>query len=81
MTFQYILLQGGFQNKELMFFGLLGLIYLGVGDTCAAILGRLWGKTKIKNNSNKTTEGTVYFTASTFLALLVIANIVYPKYL
>ncbi len=65
----------------MMFFGVLGLIYLGVGDTCASIFGRMWGKTKIKYNSNKTTEGTVYFTISTFVALIVIANIIIPKYL
>ncbi|CDW83443.1 dolichol kinase [Stylonychia lemnae] len=81
ITVQFIVLGGGFQNKEFQLFGISGLIYLGIGDVFASVFGKKYGLVKWKNNNSKTTQGTQYFVFSTFIAYLMVINIIYPRYL
>jgi len=81
LTLQYIITGGGFQNKVLTLFGLSGLMFIGIGDTCASVFGKMYGKSKIKTNSNKTVEGFGYFVSSAFISFMLVANIIYPSYL
>lgn len=46
-------------------YSISGVIFLGVGDSMAAIGGKAYGKTKWREYSNKTTHGTSYLIFST----------------
>lgn len=63
---------GGNNNK---YHALLGIMIWGVGDAFAAIIGKLYGKIKFKNNifdNKKTVEGTIAF----YLSGLIISFII-----
>jgi len=50
----------------------LALVYIIVGDTAGAIVGRMWGKIKFRN---KTLEGSLSFFVSCSLVALIIPGI------
>ncbi|KAI9608030.1 hypothetical protein H4Q26_005483 [Puccinia striiformis f. sp. tritici PST-130] len=43
---------------------LIGVIILGVGDTCASVIGKRFGKIKWNSGSSKTVEGSLAFVGS-----------------
>ena len=53
-TATFILLGGGIFTPEWALWSMAGIVFLGVGDTCAAILGKKYGKTKWRALSSKT---------------------------
>ena len=56
----FILLDGGFPDGEMAVFAFSGVLFLGIGDTIAALAGKTFGSTKWRSNAhNKTQEGTV----------------------
>jgi dolichol kinase len=57
-TFAFILVDGGFITNELCIVGLSGVLFLGVGDTTAALYGRTFGRSRWSKKSSKTSEGT-----------------------
>jgi dolichol kinase len=59
-TCTFILLSGGVYPAEWALWSLAGVIFLGIGDTLAAIGGKNYGMTKWRENSAKTQEGSSY---------------------
>ena len=57
-TLAFILVDGGFITNELCIVGLSGVLFLGVGDTTAALYGSTYGRATWSKKSNKTTQGT-----------------------
>lgn len=49
----------------------IGLIFLGLGDSVASIIGKAWGKHKFKG-TNKTIEGSIGFIITSFLGYMAI---------
>lgn len=59
----YIILDGGFPDGEMAVFAFSGVIFLGIGDTMAALFGRYFGTSPWRSNAHKKTqEGTIYST-------------------
>ena len=54
VTSTYTLLSGGIFTTEWTLYSLSGVVFLGIGDTCAAIMGRKHGKDKWRTMSSKT---------------------------
>jgi dolichol kinase len=44
-TASFILLSGGVYNSEWTLWSLSGVVFLGIGDSCAAVFGKQYGKT------------------------------------
>eukprot|EP00347_Sterkiella_histriomuscorum_P023226 403335466 len=80
-TIYFTILNGGFQNKYTQLVTVSSILFLGVGDTAASLIGSRYGTSKWKNNSNKTSEGTISLVVFTFIAYLMIINLIFPKYL
>ncbi|OAV97864.1 hypothetical protein PTTG_07309 [Puccinia triticina 1-1 BBBD Race 1] len=59
---------------------LIGVIVLGVGDSCASIVGKRVGRVKWSAGSSKTVEGSLAFVASVVAVslLLRLVGLVYP---
>ncbi|KNE98632.1 hypothetical protein PSTG_08183 [Puccinia striiformis f. sp. tritici PST-78] len=49
---------------------LIGVIILGVGDTCASVIGKRFGKIKWNSGSSKTVEGSLAFVGSVIVISL-----------
>jgi dolichol kinase len=54
----FILLDGGFCPNELAIVGLSGVVFLGIGDTFAAVIGSRYGRSCWSGKGNKTSEGS-----------------------
>ena len=56
----FILIGGGVFPDNWVVWSLAGIIFLGLGDSAAAIFGKNFGSTKWRDLSNKTKEGSTY---------------------
>ena len=54
----FILLDGGFCPNELAIVGLSGVVFLGIGDAFAAVVGSRYGRSCWTTKGTKTTEGS-----------------------
>ncbi len=54
----------------------LAVLSLGVGDPMAGLVGRRWGRTRLRNG--RSVEGTVAFAVSATVASLVMLSVVHP---
>ncbi|KAJ3120746.1 hypothetical protein HK098_004253 [Nowakowskiella sp. JEL0407] len=54
------------------FAGLAGVLILGVGDSTASIVGKMFGRFKWHSLTNKTIEGTIAFFGAVLMAMFVI---------
>ena len=77
LTATYILLGGSVFPTEWTIWSCAGVVFLGVGDTCAAVFGKKWGVNKWRESvSKKTKEGSSYLIFSTgFVYYLICAAI------
>jgi dolichol kinase len=71
-TCTYILLSGSVFTPEWALWSLSSLVFLGVGDTMAAVLGKMYGRTRWRETSSKTQEGSSYCIISVGLVYYVI---------
>ena len=55
---------------------LAGVIFLGVGDSMAAIGGKAFGQSRWRELSGKTTHGTSYLIISTCIAYYLICSVI-----
>ena len=78
-TATFILLGGGVFTPEWTLWSLSGIVFLGVGDSCAAIMGKWYGKTKWRQLSKKTQEGSTYCIIGTGVIYYALCEIVDPK--
>lgn len=72
----YILTGGGVMTTTWTIYSLSGVVFLGVGDSAAAIGGRAYGQTKWRELSNKTTHGTSYLIISTCIVYYFVCALV-----
>ena len=81
MTISYILLDGGFFNGEFAVFAMSGVIVLGVGDSAAAVMGKLYGTTHWQETkySRKTQEGSTYFVMATTVVYYLLILLVHRR--
>lgn len=56
----------------------LATLTLGLGDPAAALIGRRWGRTKLR--SNRSLEGTLTFVAVAALACFALLRVMHPQY-
>ena len=75
----YILHGGTVMNSDWVIWCLSGPIFLGIGDSAAAILGKLYGKTKWRETSNKTREGSSYLIYSVGAIYFISIQVVNSK--
>jgi dolichol kinase len=54
----FILLDGGFCPNELAIVSLSGVVFLGIGDAFAAVVGNRYGRSCWTTKGTKTTEGS-----------------------
>jgi len=54
VTSTFILLSGGIYTSEWTVYSLAGIVFIGIGDSVAAIMGKKYGKTKWRELSSKT---------------------------
>jgi dolichol kinase len=73
------LLDGGFFNGELSVFSLSGIVFLGIGDSASALLGKMFGATKWTKYSQKSQQGTVYGWGVTMLVYYILTGIVHKR--
>ncbi len=78
LTLSFILFGGGLLNSEFTTISLSGVIFLGIGDVCAALYGRAYGCTKWYEGCNKTVEGSKACWFSTLLAYLIVCCMISP---
>lgn len=76
VTITYILLSGSVFPSEWVLYSLAGVVFLGIGDSCAAIFGRKFGKTKWRELSNKTQEGSTYCVIGILIAYFGLCKLV-----
>lgn len=79
LTASYILLSGGVFPNEWVIWSLAGVIVLGVGDSAAAILGKWYGRTKWRELSSKTQEGSSYFVIATSVVYYICIGFIDSK--
>lgn len=72
----FILTGGGVMTTTWTLYSLAGVVFLGVGDTVAAIGGRAFGQHKWRQLSNKTTHGTSYCVISTTAMYYILCSVI-----
>jgi dolichol kinase len=55
-----------------------GLVALGIGDPCASLVGRRWGKRRIVHN--RTLEGTLAFFVSSAIGIFLVLSWSWPEW-
>lgn len=70
-----MLLDGSQFNDKFIYFSLSGLIFVGIGDSMAAIGGKFYGKTRWINR-NKTIEGSIIGGVSFVIFYLVLLFVI-----
>ena len=76
VTASYILLSGSIFTNEWTLWSLSGVVFLGIGDSFAAILGKLYGTTKWRQMGSKTQEGSSYLIISIAITYWFLCHIV-----
>jgi len=59
-TASYILMGGGVMTTEWVSWSCAGIVFLGIGDTAAAVFGKQYGINRWREISNKTKEGSSF---------------------
>jgi dolichol kinase len=72
----FILTGGGVMTTTWTLYSLAGVVFLGVGDTAAALGGRAYGVHKWRDFSNKTTHGTSYCIISCTAVYYVLCSVI-----
>lgn len=75
------MMRGAFVDKHWMFISLSGLIYLGIGDTVAALGGKYWGQSRWSVYSKKTIDGSFYMILALFGSYFILALTLHPIYI
>lgn len=78
-TTTFILIGGGIFPTEWAIWSLAGVIFLGIGDTLAAVGGKAYGRTKWREMSSKTQEGSSYCIIGIGLVYYMIGHTVDPN--
>lgn len=60
MTVSYIILRGGPFPEDWVCWSCSGVIFLGIGDTIAAMMGKMYGSSRWRDASKKTKEGSSF---------------------
>ena len=76
VTSTFTLVSGGIFPTEWTLYSLSGVVFLGVGDTCAAILGRRYGSDKWREFSGKTQLGSAWCVISMTATYYVLCHVV-----
>ena len=79
LTASYTLFDGHILPAEWALWSCSGIVFLGIGDSAAAILGTRYGKTKWRALSGKTQEGSSFCVFSTCAAYYVLVQVIDPK--
>lgn len=77
----YTLFDGGVIAPEWTLWSCAGIVFLGIGDSAAAILGKQYGKTKWRQLSSKTQEGSSYLVISSTAAYFALMQLIDPSQL
>ena len=72
----FILIDGGVFPSNWALYSLSGAIFLGIGDSAAAICGKWWGSRKWRENSNKTQEGSTYCIYATLIVYFIFCYVI-----
>lgn len=72
----YILTGGGVLTTTWTLYSLSGVVFLGIGDSIAAIGGQAYGQSKWRQLGNKTTHGTSYCIIGTSAAYYVLCSLI-----
>ena len=75
----YILTGGTVYTSEWTLWSCSGIVFLGIGDTCAAVFGKMFGKTRWRELSKKTQEGSTYCILGSTAMYFILCNIVDDK--
>jgi dolichol kinase len=79
VTATYILLSGSVFPSDWTIWSLAGVVFLGIGDSAAAILGKKFGKSRWREMGAKTQEGSSYLVVSVSATYWVLCNIIEPN--
>ena len=78
-TITFIILDGGFMDGELAVFAYSGVVLLGIGDSVAAIYGKMTGSGRWRfHYHNKSQEGSFGLILATVFAYYLFCSKVYP---
>uniref|UniRef100_A0A7S3FVZ0 dolichol kinase n=1 Tax=Strombidium rassoulzadegani TaxID=1082188 RepID=A0A7S3FVZ0_9SPIT len=75
-TSAFILSNGSVFTPRWVLWTLSGVVFLGIGDSSAALMGKWYGRTRWRENSNKTQEGSSYCVISISVVYWFLCNIV-----
>mmetsp|Transcript_32143 Transcript_32143/g.49156 ORF Transcript_32143/g.49156 Transcript_32143/m.49156 type:complete len:133 (-) Transcript_32143:53-451(-) len=75
----YILLNGSVFPLEWVLYSLAGVVFLGIGDSFAAIGGKKYGKNQWRELSKKTQEGSSYCVITVSVAYYVLCKLIDEK--
>ena len=75
----YTITDGSILTTDWCILAHAGIVFLGIGDSAAAVFGSQYGKTKWRERSGKTKEGSMYLTFSVIAVYLLIVLIVDPS--
>ena len=78
-TITFIILDGGFMDGELAVFAYSGVVLLGIGDSVAAIYGRMVGSSRWRfHYHNKSQEGSFGLILATVFVYYLFCSKVFP---
>ena len=79
-TITFIILDGGFMDGELAVFAFSGVVFLGIGDSVAALYGKMAGTSRWRfHYHNKSQEGSFGLIFATMLVYYMFCSKVYPS--
>lgn len=76
LTAAYTLFDGHVLPSEWALWSCSGIVFLGIGDSAAAVMGTWYGSTKWRALSGKTQEGSTYCVLSTLAAYYILIQII-----
>jgi len=78
-TISFVLLDGGFFSGDFLIFGLSGVVFLGIGDSLASIVGKDYGSTPWVKHSSKTHEGSTVLVFAVVIVLYLLSVWLFPR--